>query len=1703
MNHELQEQQERQEDQYFEDLKQRANQLQGQEARLANALLELCEYGYVHAHHDSVQQLKQVLKQAAGQQPEKLLEPLENVVRVLAGEEVATRLEKIRKQSPEYPYANGYMRRPFRTSDPSAHLVRMLSKLMGLLWIEASKFSLTDYLTQREYSSTRTRSFYRSSQVLPDLIAQHLDDRDEAVESALRDIIFGENQTALLSREMISGMLMSHRPDVYEWVGNLLVAARLQEGLRQSIVESVDFGTTEAFMYMLKLILDQGFVRYSSIVRAAAVWTGLPLEVTDERIVTQLLEKMYSALSDAELRMKWTQSSNAQEVFIGLFAQALIEESEIPFIVKGIMEHGAHYNKVAAQYMISMSQYEELKYMSALDILSSGERDPELLYWMMNNYTYDYQLEWKSEEESDEQQNQFDKDTFRLKVLPAPGLDDKETRRQQFEALSALLSDKLTKVIKGNSGALDFLSYTYDPAGILRKMMYLTAYDMDTQWVSRLIDLAPMMNADRRHDLLRFFLKDPEDSKQREFVFAMFADKSLSNRESALKRARKFDLTDHELERVENILKLKTGALRQNAVALLLVQNRAALESSLNRLLSAKTELQRIAGLELLTELSADDLRSDDYEALRPLSEKIASPTPKEQQLLSKLEVSKSNDRYTASNGFGLYDPNQTEAWLKEPQGKPADFARFFAWDDAKMTDFIKGLDQLVHSLRDTEYEVQYYNNSKEKLLLGTQFRPLSYSLSQELSILQPEYARYSSMDNYPLADEWKAYLANSGFGAKELLGLHMIVETKELSGMLDDFYGEFSDYYDYDKMRKTRLLDGWREQYVSGLYPIERLKKLWKVLDKCKYTSTVGTLLNLFYEDSEPEYLFDTAAASLEKLFIEFPSDVPQQEQAVWLTLASDWMWVLRRNVYNDASFKTFVSCAFRYDDRRRELGGTHIGSTLDIRMFFKAHSLGLLGDNEIYKQILGESSNYILRNLTTHAPEELQGSERLQQIMKSIVDRLLEIELARGDLATEVTPLTMSLQRIEGLDALIRILVSLGGETFVRGYIYSYGHNQTKKESLSHLLKVCYPAEGDDAAKLAENLEGTGISEKRLLEAAMYAPQWIEIVSAHLGWEGLRSAAWYFHAHINESFSAEKETIVAHYSPITPQEFNDGAFDVQWFEEAYATIGAERFKLLYDCAKYISGGANHRRSQLFADAVLGKLNLADTQKQVETKRGKDQLLAYSLIPLSKKKESDLRERYDFIQKFLLESRQFGAQRRASESAASQIALSNLARSAGYADSTRLQWDMEAGKVDELQAYMEPHAVDDVEVQLVVNELGLPTIVATKSGKSLKSVPSRLNKNEYIVRIKEVKTELTEQHRRFVRELERSMENGATFQLDELTKLYRNPVVAPLLSKLVFRLQQESEDTPVVGYFQADKQELEDIQTKQGRSLDAKSKLTIAHPVDLYGSGQWQEFQRDMIERNLQAEASEGNPIAKQPFKQIFRELYTPNADELAAVTSSSRYAGHQVQPSKTVALLRGRGWTVSYEEGLQKVDYKHNVIATLYAMADWFSPADTEAPTLELIHFSDRRTHQSLALKDVPPVLFSEIMRDVDLVVSVAHVGGVDPEASLTTVELRTAILSESLSLLRIDNVRLEGSYAHIQGSLGEYAVHLGSGVAYKQATGALNIIPVHAGQRGRFFLPFLDEDPRTAEVLSKIVMLAEDTKIKDPQILEQIKH
>ncbi len=655
------------------------------------------------------------------------------------------------------------------------------------------------------------------------------------------------------------------------------------------------------------------------------------------------------------------------------------------------------------------------------------------------------------------------------------------------------------------------------------------------------------------------------------------------------------------------------------------------------------------------------------------------------------------------------------------------------------------------------------------------------------------------------------------------------------------------------------------------------------------------------------------------------------------------------------------------------------------------------------------------------------------------------------------------------------------------------------------------------------------------------MYSPQWLNYVKYALNWNGLVSAAWWLHAHTNNQLDERKVSEIGRYSKIDANDFKDGAVDVEWFNEAYITIDNERWEVLYNAAKYVADNAGHRRAQIFADALIGNLEEKEIIEKIEDKRNKDYLRGLGLLKipkLEKNREKIILKRYKFIQKFLKESKQFGAQRQESEKLASKIAIENLARTSGYSDITSFKWIMEGKVSQDILKRAKTLKFDKTEISLDISPEGKISIKTVKNGRELKNIPLKLRKDSEVLKLKELVKELGDQNKRTKESLEETMINSNTFTPQEIAELMKHPVVSVLLKKLVFevidgnsknkdniKIDKNSEnnnnikivdeypktnidtkideDPEANSYVNVEEDDpknnsyfgfYEDGKIKEyngkSREITNESRIKIAHTLDLYHANLLSNYQRYAFENNL-----------IQPFKQIFREIYMLTPDEEEEKTISRRYAGNQIQPKIALALLKSRSWTIDYEEGLKKLFKKKGYMAKIYAMADWFSPAEIESPTIETIEFIDPKTYKNVPFDKINPIDFSEIMRDVDLVVSVAHAGQVDPEASHSTIEMRQSLIKETKKLLSIDNIELKERHAMIKGTLASYSVHLGSGTVHKQPGGYLSILPVHSQHRGRIFLPFADDDPKTAEIVSKILLLAEDDKIEDPKILKQI--
>ena len=334
-------------------------------------------------------------------------------------------------------------------------------------------------------------------------------------------------------------------------------------------------------------------------------------------------------------------------------------------------------------------------------------------------------------------------------------------------------------------------------------------------------------------------------------------------------------------------------------------------------------------------------------------------------------------------------------------------------------------------------------------------------------------------------------------------------------------------------------------------------------------------------------------------------------------------------------------------------------------------------------------------------------------------------------------------------------------------------------------------------------------------------------------------------------------------------------------------------------------------------------------------------------------------------------------------------------------------------------------------------------------------------------------------------RSLESAMCRGDVFTGAEVETLCGHAILAPSLARL--SLVGETNEK-LMGYPDNKGKSLRD---HAGRltAIKPTDLLRIAHPDDFLRRKDWDRWQHDCFSAER-----------VQPFKQVFRELYPVTQQERSDGALSYRYAGQQINPTQAFALWSSRGW--STQDDVFRTFHEVGITACVAFQFNLGTAAEVEGMTLSSIRFQLRDQPEPMALKDVPPRIFSEVMRDVDLVVSVAHRGGVDPEASASTIEMRAALMREACDVLSLKNVRIKVPHVLINGTLADYSVHLGSTTVHRMPGGAVFLIPVHAQHRGRLFLPFADDDPRTAELVSKVLLLARDSDIQDPSILDQLR-
>ena len=309
-------------------------------------------------------------------------------------------------------------------------------------------------------------------------------------------------------------------------------------------------------------------------------------------------------------------------------------------------------------------------------------------------------------------------------------------------------------------------------------------------------------------------------------------------------------------------------------------------------------------------------------------------------------------------------------------------------------------------------------------------------------------------------------------------------------------------------------------------------------------------------------------------------------------------------------------------------------------------------------------------------------------------------------------------------------------------------------------------------------------------------------------------------------------------------------------------------------------------------------------------------------------------------------------------------------------------------------------------------------------------------------------------------------------------------------------------------------------------RWMDDKTRVDLWHPLgeDLDRVAKWRDW---LVKEEV-----------TQPFKQAYREIYPLTDAERETRVYSNRMAGHIIRQHQFQALCEARGWQFAMIGDWSPAD-KDCVIPTLRLprhglrveyWIEYGGGGTSERGVAMLLSTDQVRFHkldaeEPIPLEEVPDMVFSEVMRDVDLFVGVASVGN-DPTWQdqadrrdqyreywrdyafgelAETARTRREALERLIPRLAIaDRCSMVDRFLTVRGDLRTYKIHLGSGNILMEPNDEYLCIVADQSMKRKskedVFLPF-EGDDMLSLILSKAFLLADDKKIDDRVIVSQI--
>ena len=1555
----------------------------------------------------------------------------------------------------------------------------------------------------------------------------------------IKEGITGEGSHAKLRQRFLPIISKSGSPQALELIRELASGQEHLEDFLYAISSTCNDGAISSHIYFIKLILENGLCRFPSVATAFDSWTGLVYEDRDLSAVEKRMSLALKFLTDKSAAMDSLFTGDITEVSIALWALCRLDTHKAAASAGFLLDSPEKFRRLAGWYYITLAGSDSYRHSVAVKHLHL--RDPEELAWVTANLHINVELL-----NSDNYWNEDDEKTGLTKTYYDKEYPDDPTERAalfcQLADIAAFMSQKgingansrnagtknmvrnrsirdikVIRSIYSNKNAAMFTEYTgsafpwlvyshvnsYSP---LRLMLALAAYDRSIDLTMRLKDYIPIMNETHRK-LYYCTLLNPKIPEQREIILAGLSDRVSYVRIGVANRLKHYPFDSAEMGRLLKTLTMGNTALRKAIVEIIGNRDEPLVRMAVNSLLDSRNRNQIIAGKELI------DLYSKNNSDFRT-------------------EYKDTITEYTDENGFGLFNPRDKVFDIASRAAKRPDIKLL---DDSQLKTLIvpdeKEVISLYERIADTfirycdyQYKTEDRYGTYKNVALGDdpyRIRILAGKGDNFIEHYLPSWARQNisyPISHYPLSEKWLAAAGDFAENSAAMAALESLWAVKSRSIQYAEwFYRLFSGY----PIEPWQLVDKIQETVESKGVGFDKVREILSAIKHSQKTSqfnfALTAYINLINKIPAPRLgsECDVQEKGMEARILYIPSE-PRK------VLTNDYLAYWRQLVYNqiktDAEFTDYFNeMWYEYlAAGRQEFYG------LEPEDVFRAHHLSLISDDAIYMYFTtGPGAGKRMDSMTSsygHERAVMEEYPAIKDLLATTIDRLVSIEENRGEIPASLTELASNIRSFNGgRRHFVKLLTALGNAGFHTIDKHSYIRaDASKNERLSKLLRICMPAKDDTPENLQTELNKVETPVKLAVQAAVYAPAWAELLEKALAIDGLKHGVWFLHAQLCSWFSDELETQASVLSYVPHQQREYSAFDTRWFFEAYNVLGPKRFDELYINAEPIADSSGrYSQLRLFMDAALGRLAKNDAVAEIAKSRDRGMLCAYALIPLDSKNPGDAFERYEFILRFRFESRKSNSARQKKERDACRTAFENLAMTAGYDGAERMIWAFEGQNPGFLRPLTEPRRISGTEVWLNITKYGTPEMIVSKNGESPVALTKEQSHNEFVTEIRSAMIRLREQRKRAPGHFEAAMASRSEFTAEEVAGLLRHPILHDMVSALVF-IAGDIVGFPVLGECESGGYELEygnsgvdkaegygklgrflELEDANGKHRKVMGNLIIAHPIDFINRQCREAYQRRVYHKKIE-----------QPFNQVFREHYPIQGDEPETVNVSHRFKGRLVGQNRMEYKLVDRGWRTDCNTWMQKVWHKENLISRV-------SGADgrnLQAPgaglsdgagswTLETVQFVSRDKYELVPFVAVPPIVFSETMRDIDIAAYESRWVKTAFQASHPILEMRIAVAREMLNMRSIKNVTFQAEYAQISGSMNVYLVHMGTGAVYKPGFMKLNTSPAATAAIRRVFIPFEDCDAETIEILSNILLFANDKKIKDIGLLEQL--